>query len=118
MPWKSTLFDEIDDMLMSAYYFYKKSPKKCRELEEIVQSLKKCLDDGDMPDKGNKPMRVCGTRFIDHKVATMNIFVDHFGAYHNHLAKEGSVTSTDKQKLKGYILKWQMGKCFRHVQIY
>jgi len=33
---KSTLFDEIDDMLMCAYYIYKKSSKKCRELEENV----------------------------------------------------------------------------------
>ena len=43
-------------MLMHVYYIYKKSPKKCRELEEIVTSLKQCLDDGDIPDKGNKPI--------------------------------------------------------------
>ena len=48
-------------MLMRVYYIYKKSPKKCRELEEIVTSLKLCLDDGDMPDKGNKAIRACGT---------------------------------------------------------
>ena len=52
---KSILFDDVDNILMRAYYIYKKSPKKCRELEEIVTSLKQCLDDGDMPDKGNKP---------------------------------------------------------------
>jgi len=41
---------------MHAYYIYKQSPNKCRELEEIVTSLKQCLDDGDIPDKGNKPI--------------------------------------------------------------
>ena len=110
---KSTLFDDVDDMLMRAYYIYKRSPKKCRELEEIVHSLKQCLDDGDMPDKGNKPIRACGTRFIDHKVAAMNKFVDRFGAYLSHLCsltEDSSVASADKQKLKGYILKWQNGR--------
>ena len=110
---KSTLFDNVDDMLMRAYYIYKRSPKKCRELEEIVTSLKQCLDDGDMPDKGNKPIRACGTRFIDHKVAAMNRFVDRFGAYLSHLCsltEDRSVSSPDRQKLKGYVLKWQNGK--------
>jgi len=90
----ATLFDEIDDMVMRAYYIYKRSPKKCRELEEIVQSLKQCLYDGDMPDKGNKPIHACGTQFIDYKVAAVNRFFDHFGAYLNHLCSltaEGSV---------------------------
>ena len=55
----------------------------------------------------------CGTRFIDHKVAAMNRFVDRFGAYLSHLCsltEDSSVTSSDKQKLKGYILKWRNGK--------
>jgi len=33
---KSTLFDEIDDMLIFGYYIYRKTSKKCRELEENV----------------------------------------------------------------------------------
>ena len=36
---KSTSFDLIDDMLLRLYYIYEKSPKKCRELEEIVTEL-------------------------------------------------------------------------------
>ena len=91
---------------MRTIVIYKRSPKKCRELEEI--SLKQCLDNGDMPDKDNKPIRACGTRFID-KVAAMSRFIDRFGAYLSHLCsltEDNSVTSADKQKLKGYILKW------------
>ena len=66
-----------------------------------------------MPDKGNKPIHACGTRLIDHKVAAMNRFIDCFGAYFSHLCsltEDNSVTSADKQKLKGYILKWRKGK--------
>lgn len=33
---KSTTFDMIDDLLLRLYYLYDKSPKKCRELEEIM----------------------------------------------------------------------------------
>ena len=69
-------------MLMRVFYIHKKSPKECRE---IVTSLKQCLDDGDMPDKDNKPICTCGTQFTDHKVAAMNRFIDGFGAYLIHL---------------------------------
>ena len=33
---KGTSFDAVDDMLVKLYYLYKKAPKKCRALEEIV----------------------------------------------------------------------------------
>ena len=44
-----TAFDVLDEMLLRLYYLYEKSPKKCRELEEVVSDLKQCLqfDDGD-----------------------------------------------------------------------
>ena len=34
---KNTYFATIDEMLLRLYYIYKKSPKKCRELEDIVR---------------------------------------------------------------------------------
>ena len=40
----STFFSTVDDMLMRIYYLYEKSPKKCVELEEIVEELKECLE--------------------------------------------------------------------------
>ena len=39
---KGTAFDHIDEMLLLLYYIYKRSPKECRELEEITH-LKGCL---------------------------------------------------------------------------
>ena len=36
----SDLFKRIDSMLVRLYYLYEKSPKKCRDLEHIVNELK------------------------------------------------------------------------------
>ena len=40
---KGTIFDHIDKMLLQLYYIYERSPKKCRELEEIVTHRKEYL---------------------------------------------------------------------------
>ena len=34
---KGTLFKSVDEMLLQVYYLYEKSPKKCRELETVVE---------------------------------------------------------------------------------
>ncbi len=36
---KNTFFNTIDDLLLRLYYLYQNSPKKCRELEDVVVSL-------------------------------------------------------------------------------
>ena len=36
---KGTYFEGIDDILLRLYYIYTKSPKKCRELNDIVTDL-------------------------------------------------------------------------------
>ena len=85
-----------------------KSHPRSAGSRKIFTSLKQCLHNGDMPDKGNKLICACGTRFIDHKVAAINRFIDHFRAYLSHLCsltEDNSITSADKQKLKGYISK-------------
>ena len=33
---KHTAFDLLDEMLLRLYYLYEKSPKKCRQLEELL----------------------------------------------------------------------------------
>ena len=110
------LYNTIDDMLMRAYYLYEKSPKKCHELDEVVASLRECLEEDEMPSsktKGNRPLRACGTTFVSHKVAAINRFIDRYGAYINHLitlTEDSSVKPADKQKLKGYIGKWKEAK--------
>ena len=67
-----------------------------------------------MPTKGGvRPLRACGTRFIAHKVSALTRLVDRFGAYLSHLialSEDRSLKSVDRQKLKGYVLRWQKSK--------
>ena len=54
--------------------------------------------------RGNRPLCACGTRFVSHKVAAINRFIEHYGAYLNHLialTEDPCVKAADKQKLKG-----------------
>ena len=54
---KGTFFAAIDEMLLRLYYLYEKSPKRCRELEDIITDLKECMYfDG----AGVKPVRASG----------------------------------------------------------
>ena len=62
---------------------------------------------------GTRPVRACGTQFVCHKVAALERFIDRFGAYISHLvtiADDPRAKSSDRQKMKGYILKWQDSK--------
>jgi len=96
---------------LQVYYVYEKSPKNCKELEEIVVELKGCLDSTVMPKEGGtRPLHSSGTRFISHKVAALNRIIDRFGAYISHLTtliEDPKVKSTDKAKLRGYLKKWK-----------
>ena len=56
---KGTSFDLIDDMLLRLYYIYEKSPKKCRELEEVIKDLQQFIQ---FEDSGTKPVRASGSR--------------------------------------------------------
>ena len=53
----SHLFNDIDEMLLRLYYLYEKSPKKCRELGDIVDDLKEVYE---FPEGGNLPVRAQG----------------------------------------------------------
>ena len=93
------LFSTIDEMLLRLYFiYYEKSLKKCCDLDEVVQSLKDCLESSEMPvsqTKGNRPLCSCGTRFVNHKVVAMGRLVKKYGAYICHL-----VTLTEDNQLK------------------
>ena len=55
----SPLYSTIQEMLLCLYYLYEKSPKKSRDLECIVDSLKEVFD---LPKGGNLPVHSQGTR--------------------------------------------------------
>ena len=69
----SDLFISIDEMLLRLFYLYKKSPKKTRELEEVVKDLREVYE---FPKGGNKPVRCQGSRWINHNHST--VLVIHF----------------------------------------
>ena len=80
---KGTTFDLIDEFLMRLYYLYEKSPKKCRELEELIADLKDCWS---FDDAGVKPVRSSGSRWISLKLNAMRRVISKYGAYMNHIA--------------------------------
>jgi len=75
----SSLFSDIDEMLLHLFYLYEKSPKKTRELEEVVKDLREVYE---FPKSGNKPIHSQGSRWIKHKRKAL---VDRYGAYISHL---------------------------------
>ena len=111
---KDTFLKQIDELLLQVYYVYEKSPKKCHELKDVIEDLKQCLTETEMPKKGGtRPLRASGTRFIAHKVSALARLVDRYGAYLSHLftlSQDSTVKSIDRQKLKGYVLKWRKSK--------
>ena len=105
-----TSFELIDEMLLRLYYIYEKSPKKCRQLEEIIDDIKNCLT---FDDKGIKPVRASGSRWVTHKLNAMKRVLSKYGAYTNHLtalSEDSSVKSNDQGKLRGYCHKWVNAK--------
>ena len=80
-----------------------------------MTSLKLCLhvDQSELPNttqKVNRPLCVCGTRFVTHKVtALVGRFISWYDAYIAHLITlmaAPTVKPVDKKKLKAYVLKW------------
>ncbi len=69
----SRLFRDIDEMLLRLYYLYKKSPKKCRELSDLIDDLKEVFE---LPKGGNLPVRAQGSRWITHKRRVLQRVVD------------------------------------------
>ena len=60
-------------MLAKLFSIYSKSPKKSRELSEIVEDLKMVFD---LPSGGNMPVRCQGTHWISHKRKALQRVID------------------------------------------
>ena len=58
---KGTTFAFIDEMLLCLYYIYKKSPKMCRELDDVVLELKKFIE---FDDACVRLVRAGGSRWV------------------------------------------------------
>ena len=67
-----------------------------------------------------KPSKSYGTRWIDHKLTSMKIMLENYGAYISHIE---SLSLTDSQplkraELKGYLLKWKDASILISLAIY
>ena len=78
-----TAFDDIDEMILCLYYLYENSPKECRELEDVLSSLRECVR---FESGCTKPMRASGTQWISHKLNAMKRIISKYGAYTTHIA--------------------------------
>jgi len=103
----SKLFKETGEMLLRLYYLYEKSPKKTRELGEIVEDLKGVFE---LPKSGNVPVRSQGSRWINHKCKALQCVIDRYGAYRyiSHLTTLTedtcrSLKAEDRARLKGCV---------------
>jgi hypothetical protein len=106
----SQLFKNIDEMLLRLYYLYEKSPKKSRELVDVVTDLKEVYE---FTDGGDLPIRSRGSRWITHKCKALLRVVDRYGAYVAHLTmlpEDQSLKSQDRARIHGYVQKWSQGK--------
>ena len=101
----SQLFKDLLEMLLRLFYLYAKSPKKSRELNDIVEDLREVWG---FASGGNLPTRSHGTRWIAHKCKALQRVVDRYGAYINHLstlAEDQSIRASDRARLKGILAR-------------
>ena len=94
-------------MLLRLYYVYEKSLKKCCELSDLTDDLKEVFE---FPNGSDLPVRAHGSRWITYKRKALQRGVDRHGEYLSHLttlAEDTSINSADRQRLKGYLLKWR-----------
>jgi len=102
----STLFKDIEDMLLRLFYIYERSPKKSRNLIGVIEDLRQVFE---FPKGGDLPVRAHGSRWIAHKRKALLRIIDRYGAYLNHLsslAEDTSIKSDDRARIKGYLQKW------------
>ena len=103
---------------MKMYYLYEKSCKKLQELKEVAEEMSATFE---FDETGVKPIRACGTRWIDHKTKAMQRVVGKFGVY---MGQIESVTSNKeyetsmRQKCKGYLRQWKSANILLNMVFY
>ena len=114
----SNLFRSVSEMLLRLYSLYSRSPKKLRELTDLVSDLKQVFE---FPESGDTPLRSEGSRWISHKRQALQRIIEHYGAYMSHLMtliEDSSVSSADRSRLRGFLVKWQQGKMLMGCALY
>ena len=75
-------FKEVDELLLRLYYLYENSPKRLRGLYELHTAYKQTF----VFEQGSvKSKRATGTRWISHNLDALEILVDKYGLFIQHL---------------------------------
>ena len=67
------------------------------------------------------PVRSQGSRWICHKKAALQRFIDRYGAYINHLtalAEDLTVKADERAHIKGYLKKWSQCRMLVGAALY
>ena len=98
-------------MLMKLYYLYQKSPKRLRELKRMSKAWEKSVP---------KPSKSHGTRWIDHKLKSMQIVLENYRVFLAHVEYLSQTYSQAQKRseLKGYYQRWTDTSIPVHMAIY
>ena len=107
----SSLYVEINSLLIHLYSLYNKSPQRAHQFASIVEDLKEVFH---FSNAGNSlPVHNQGTRWINYKRRALQRIVDRFGVYCAHLysmTEDPSLESADRDKLKSFYQQWTQGR--------
>ncbi|KAG8197548.1 hypothetical protein JTE90_007284 [Oedothorax gibbosus] len=95
----NTQFETVINMLGKLYAYYKRSPKKRREIQELSEIMAE-----EENSASYSPKNIQGTRWIDHKRRAAQSLVKSYALIVTHLENSASSENGNKaQKIKGYL---------------
>ncbi|XP_065667866.1 zinc finger protein 862-like [Hydra vulgaris] len=111
-------FNDVNNIILKMYNIYKKSPKKLRQLGNLVA----ILEEGNSFDiAGIRPKKASGTRWIAHKIQALEMILDKYRVYMKHLENmtaDFSFTQAERAKFKGYHQQWNHGRIPLYIALF
>lgn len=107
----SSLYKEVNDLLVHLYSLCSKSPQRTQQLAPIVEDLKEVFHFAEAGE--SMPVHNQGTSWINHKRKALQRIVDRFGVYCTHLhsmTNDSSLEAADQVKLRSFHKRWTQGK--------
>lgn len=108
----TTVFSEINDMIVKVYYLYKNSPKKMRQLKGLGEALEMAV---------SPPVKAQGTRWLEHKIRALSWISKNYGlliTHLSHLSEDTTYKSTERAKFKGMYDKYRNAKYPLYVEYF
>ena len=115
----SSLYEEINDLLLHLYSLCNRSPQKMHQLAPIMEDLREIFHFANSGDA--MPVHNQGTRWINHKRRALQRIVDRFGVYCAHLysmTNDSALEAVDQMKLTSFHQRWTQGKILIGCALY